>query len=78
VGDNQKATERYALWNAYLSYKNKIGRAEAIWYAKLDNLTDKLAYSATSILTTTVTDVNGRSSAPLPGRSLKIGLQLFF
>lgn len=56
IGDNQDSTGAYTLWNAYLSYKNKIGSSEAIWYAKLDNITDKLAYSATSILTTTVKD----------------------
>ena len=79
IGDNQDSTGAYTLWNAYLSYKNKIGNSEAIWYAKLDNLTDKLAYSATSILTTTVTDSStGRPSVPLPGRSIKLGLQLYF
>jgi iron complex outermembrane receptor protein len=79
IGNNQDSTGAYTLWNAYLSYKNKIGSSEAIWYAKLDNLTDKLAYSATSILTTTVKDSStGRPSVPLPGRSIKIGLQLFF
>jgi iron complex outermembrane receptor protein len=79
IGDNQKSTSAYTLWNAYLGYKNKIGSSEAIWYAKLDNLTDKLAYSATSILTTTVKESSdGRPSVPLPGRSLKLGLQVYF
>lgn len=79
IGDNQDSTGAYTLWNAYLSYKNKIGNSEAIWYAKLDNLTDKLAYSATSILTTTVKESSdGRPSVPLPGRSIKLGLQLYF
>jgi len=79
IGDNQDSTGAYTLWNAYLSYKNKIGSSEAIWYAKLDNLTDKLAYSAASILTTTVKDSStGRPSVPLPGRSIKLGLQVYF
>jgi iron complex outermembrane receptor protein len=79
IGDNQDSTAAYTLWNAYLSYKNKIGSSEAIWYAKLDNLTDKLAYSATSILTTTVKDSStGRPAVPLPGRSIKLGLQVYF
>ena len=43
------------------------------WYARLDNLTNRLAYSATSILTTTV-----YPAAPLPGRSLKVGLRVTF
>jgi len=79
IGDNQNSTGAYTLWNAYLSYKNKLGNSEAIWYAKLDNLTDKLAYSGTSILTTTVKESSdGRPSVPLPGRSIKLGLQLYF
>jgi iron complex outermembrane receptor protein len=36
-------------------------------------LTNALAYSATSVLTTTVFP-----KAPLPGRSLKVGLRLAF
>ena len=44
-----------------------------LWFAKIDNLSDVLAYSATSILTQTAP---GR--APLPGRSLKLGLQASF
>ena len=43
------------------------------WFARLDNLSNALAYSATSILTSTVP---GR--VPLPGRSLKLGLQWQF
>jgi len=44
-----------------------------LWYARLDNATDTLAYSATSILTQTVP-----GKVPLPGRSLKVGVQLMF
>jgi hypothetical protein len=37
------------------------------------------AYSATSVLTTTASDaVSNRPKAPLPGRSIKLGLQVFF
>jgi iron complex outermembrane receptor protein len=43
------------------------------WFARLDNLTDQLAYSATSILTSTAF---GKS--PLPGRSFKLGVQASF
>ena len=41
--------------------------------AAVDNLTDVLAYSATSILTQTAP-----GKAPLPGRSIKLGLQASF
>ncbi len=71
VGD--QATAAYTLWNAAASYRVKAGPTSLLWYARLDNLTNRLAYSATSVLTTTVFP-----NAPLPGRSLKVGLQASF
>ncbi|MGI4778239.1 MAG: TonB-dependent receptor [Janthinobacterium lividum] len=68
-----RATDGYTLWNAALAYRMKVQRANLTWYARLDNITDKLAYSATSILTTTVFP-----AAPLPGRTLKVGLRATF
>lgn len=69
----QRATEAYTLWNAALTYKSKQSGADLLWYARIDNITDTLAYSATSVLTTTAFP-----KAPLPGRSLKVGLQVNF
>ena len=69
----QRDTDSYTLWNAALTYRTKYDRASLTWYARLDNLTNKLAYSAASILTTTV-----YPNAPLPGRSLKVGLRATF
>ena len=78
-GENQAASSAYTVWNVYMSYRQKIASSQAIWFARVDNLTDALAYSATSILTTTVQDAtSGRPKAPLPGRSFKLGLQLSF
>jgi iron complex outermembrane receptor protein len=68
-----RATDGYTLWNAALTYAIKVNAAHLTWYARVDNLTDKLAYTATSILTTTV-----YPAAPLPGRSLKVGLRATF
>ena len=73
VGERPGTTEAYTLWNASASHRQRWGDAVALWYARLDNLTNQLAYSATSVLTATAF---GRS--PLPGRSLKAGLQLVF
>ena len=76
VPDGQSATDGYTLWNAALTYRMKTATpssGQLLWYARLDNAGDRLAYSATSILTQTVP---GRS--PLPGRSLKVGLQIGF
>lgn len=63
----------YTLWNAAVTYRMEVRESTLLWYARLDNATDKLAYSATSILTQTAP-----GKAPLPGRSVKIGLQVNF
>ncbi len=75
--DGTRATGAYTLWNASLGYRTQwqfgAQRSDVLWYARLDNITDKLAYSATSILTTTAFP-----KAPLPGRSLKVGVKVDF
>ena len=73
VPTGDRATEAYTLWNATASYRVKTGPTQLLWFARLDNLTNQLAYSATSVLTSTAF-----GKAPLPGRSLKIGLQASF
>jgi iron complex outermembrane receptor protein len=76
VPDGQQPTNGYTLWNAAVTYRTKTAApasGQILWYARLDNVGNQLAYSATSILTQTVP---GRS--PLPGRSLKVGLQASF
>ena len=69
----QLATDGYTLWNAALTFKAKSGPTNLLWYARLDNAGDTLAYSSSSILTQTVP-----GKVPLPGRSLKVGLQVSF
>jgi iron complex outermembrane receptor protein len=73
VADGQRATSAYTLWNLAATYRMKAGVSNILWYAKVDNLTNQLAYSAASVLTTTAFP-----KAPLPGRSLKVGMQLAF
>lgn len=73
VPDGSVATGAYTLVNASVSYRQKLDTTVLQWFARLDNLTDQLAYSATSILTSTAF---GKS--PLPGRSLKLGVQASF
>ena len=63
----------YNLVNATVSYHQVLQSANLLWFAKLDNLGDSLAYSASSILTQTAP-----GKAPLPGRSLSLGLQVKF
>ncbi|MFT3721307.1 TonB-dependent receptor [Pseudorhodoferax sp.] len=69
----QRATDGYTLWNAALSWRMPLGGAELTWFARVDNLTDELAYSAVSVLTTTAFP-----KAPLPGRSARLGARLTF
>ncbi len=63
----------YTLLNLAATYKMKAKDADLLWFARLDNAGNKLAYSATSILT-----ISAPGKAPLPGRSLKVGLQAQF
>ncbi len=69
----ERATDGYTLVNAALTYRIKAGPTSLLWYARLDNAGNKRAYSASSILTQTAP-----GKAPLPGRSLKLGLQASF
>lgn len=73
VPSGQLNTGAYTLWNALVAYRVKVGAVNMLWFARLDNLSDTLAYSATSILTQTAA-----GKAPLPGRSVKAGLQVSF
>jgi iron complex outermembrane receptor protein len=73
VAPGQRATAAYTLWNTAATYALKMGPVNTVLYARVDNLTNQLAYSATSVLTTTAFP-----RAPLPGRSLKVGLQASF
>jgi iron complex outermembrane recepter protein len=66
-------TTAYTLWNAAVTYRMKAQNASLLWFARLENATDKLAYSATSILTQ-----SAPGKSPLPGRSIKLGLQAGF
>ena len=73
VPPGQWAVDGYTLWHAAVTLRDRVGKNQLLWYARLDNASDALAYSASSILTQTAP---GKS--PLPGRSLKLGLQLSF
>ena len=68
-------TAAYTMWNAGLNYRAHSGQPNWMFFAKLDNLTNKLAYSSTSSLTQTM---SSSLAPPLAGRSLKLGLQASF
>ena len=73
VPEGSVTTGSYTLVNASVSYRQKLDTTVLNWFARLDNLTDQLAFSASSILTSTAF---GKS--PLPGRSFKLGVQASF
>ncbi len=73
VPDGQLPVAGYTLWHAAATWRVKTGPSTLTWYARLDNASDRLAYSASSILTQTAP---GR--VPLPGRSLRLGVQADF
>ncbi|GAA0756385.1 TonB-dependent receptor [Ideonella azotifigens] len=65
-------TPGYTLLSLSASYKQAWGaNTDALWFLKLDNLGNTLAYSASSIQTM-------RELAPLPGRSASAGVRLRF
>jgi iron complex outermembrane recepter protein len=67
-------TAANTLWHAVLNYHTHSGPTHWLLFAKLDNITNKLAYSSTSVLTQTM----GSNAPPLAGRSLKVGAQVSF
>jgi len=66
-----KPTAGHAILKLSLARQLRLAGQDALWYLKLDNLGNKLAYSASSVATI-------RDLSPLPGRSLHTGLQLRF
>jgi iron complex outermembrane receptor protein len=72
--DSGITTAGHTLWNAGLNYHTHSGPTHWLLFAKLDNITNKLAYSSTSVLTQTMRD----NAPPIAGRSLKVGAQVSF
>jgi iron complex outermembrane receptor protein len=73
VPTGDRPTPGYTLWHAALTRQVRAGNADLLWFARVDNLGNQLAQSASSILTQTAP---GR--VPLPGRSLRVGLRADF
>ena len=75
VPEGGVTTAGHTLWNAGINYHaHTYGPTHWLLFAKLDNITNKLAYSSTSVLTQTM----GTNAPPLAGRSLKVGAQVSF
>lgn len=71
VSEGDAATPGWTLLNLSLTRRLGLGGSDALWFLKLNNAGDRLATSASAILTV-------RQLAPLPGRSLKTGLRVVF
>jgi iron complex outermembrane receptor protein len=71
VPATDSATAGYNLVNLSLTRKFEWSSARALWFLKLTNAGDTLAYSATTIATV-------RGLAPLPARALKTGIRVDF
>ncbi|MCV2353832.1 TonB-dependent receptor [Paucibacter sp. B2R-40] len=64
-------TAGYGLVKLSLARQFRLADVDGLWYLKLDNLGNKLAYSASSVATI-------RDLSPLPGRSVHTGVQVRF
>lgn len=73
VPSGSVSTSAYTLWHAGWQYQQRQPVGTLHWSLTLMNLSDALAYNAASVLTTTAP---GR--APLPGRSLRLGVRWQF
>ncbi|MDL5034489.1 TonB-dependent receptor [Pelomonas sp. APW6] len=71
VPSEDRATPGYTVAKLALNRQFRWEQMDALWYLKLDNLGNTLAYRAASMPTI-------RDWAPLPGRSLSTGVQLRF
>ncbi|WP_416757508.1 TonB-dependent receptor [Roseateles sp. So40a] len=64
-------TAGYGIVRLNIARHFDIGKLDAMWYVKLDNLANKLAYNASSVQTI-------RELSPMPGRSIFAGVQVKF
>ena len=69
-GDHsEEPTAAYTVVNAFASYDVDFGDSVGEFFIKGNNLTDELAYNHSSVL---------KQYAPLPGRSVELGLKFDF
>lgn len=69
VAEYEGATRGYTMLNLGTHYTTRIAGVPAQLYARINNLTDELAFSHTSFI---------KEAAPLPGRNITAGLRLIF
>ncbi|MDG1139627.1 MAG: TonB-dependent receptor [Opitutales bacterium] len=69
LGHHEESTPAYSVVDAFASYDVSLGDSVGQLFVKGTNLTDELAYNHASVL---------KQFAPLPGRSVEIGLKFDF
>lgn len=70
VPTGDRSTTAYTFWNANATYRMTVGPTSLLWFVRLENIGNQLAYSASSVLTQTAPN-----RVPLPGRGMRVGLQ---
>lgn len=71
VPDTDQPTDGYTIVNASVSQRFSLGPTDALWFVKVTNLGNELAYSASSIQTI-------RGLSPVPGRAVMAGVRVTF
>jgi len=69
LAEFETETAGYNMLNVGAHYSTRIGGVPTQFYARLNNLTDELAYSHTSFI---------KNAAPLTGRNLTAGIRVIF
>jgi len=69
LAEYETETAGYNMLNIGTHYSTRIGGVPTQFYARLNNLTDELAYSHTSFI---------KNAAPLTGRNLTAGIRVIF
>lgn len=69
IADYETTTPGYSILNARVAYRTDLGGLDSSIYLRMDNLLDERAYSHASFL---------GDLAPLPGRSLTLGMRVAF
>jgi len=69
IAEHEGRTPGYTLLNLGLSYRVRVQRLDTLFYARADNLTDRLAYAHTSFI---------KTDAPLRGRRVTLGARVSF
>ena len=64
-------TPGHSVFSAWASWQSTLLQADALWFLRLDNIGNQLAYNASTINTL-------RALVPLPGRSITGGVRLRF